>query len=206
MRHQEKAFGGIQLIFAGDFHQLPAVRGRSLPSSHQGPGRPGVVSDRDLPVALKDLTACIFQTACFKEANFHVVELTKVFRQEDREFIAMLTRVRQGDVDDKVLRFFGKLVRHLPDDDIKPTKLMCLVKDVHKENCDQLRALEGTTHWYRAEDSFAYSEHASSWDRGQRKLEQCELMKEDSQVAQLVELKVGAQVMLTKNMLQVIRA
>ncbi len=207
-RHREKAFGGIQLIFAGDFHQLPAVRGKSLPSSHQAPGRPGAadVSDRDLPVALKDLTSCIFQTACFKEANFHVVELTKVFRQEEREFISMLTRVRQGDVDDRVLRFFGKLLRPLPNDDIKPTKLMCLVKDVHKENCEQLRALPGTTHWYRAHDSFAYDDAASSWDRSQRKLELCELMKDDSQVAQLVQLKVGAQVMLTKNMLQVIRA
>ena len=33
-------------------------------------------------------------------------------------------------------------------------------------------------------------------------METCELMKEDSHVAKVVELKVGAQVMLTKNMLQ----
>ena len=163
-RHSEKAFGGIQLIFTGDFHQLPAVKGKSLPSSHQRPGqdlsqgRPAKAtgSDKVLPVALRDLTACIFQSACFKEAKFHVVELTKVFRQEDVEFVAMLARVRKGDVDDKVLRFFGKLARKLPEDAIKPTQLMCLVKDVHKENCEQLRALSGTTHWYRANDSFEY--------------------------------------------------
>jgi ATP-dependent DNA helicase PIF1 len=210
-RHSEKAFGGIQLIFTGDFHQLPAVKGKSLPSSHQRPGqdlshgRPGQATggDKVLPVALRDLTACIFQSACFKEANFHVVELTKVFRQEDVEFVSMLARVRKGDVDDKVLRFFGKLARKLPEDAIKPTQLMCLVKDVHKENCEQLRALPGMTHWYRANDSFDYNVEATGYDRSQRKLETCELMKEDSHVAKVVELKVGAQVMLTKNMLQV---
>ena len=35
----------------------------------------------DMPLELYEAIAFIFQSATFKEANFRVVELTKVFRQ-----------------------------------------------------------------------------------------------------------------------------
>ena len=63
------------------------------------------------------------------------MELTTVFRQVDRPFIEMLSKVRRGDVDDQVLRFFGKLARPLKiDDGIKPTILYCKRANVDENN------------------------------------------------------------------------
>jgi ATP-dependent DNA helicase PIF1 len=149
---------------------------------------------------MQQLRAYVFQSACFKEAKFRVVELTKVFRQVDRAFIQLLAKIRIGCVDRETMQFFGgqAMRRELPLDNIKPTQLFCTNAKVDEINRDELLKLNGRVQVYHARDSFSY--HAEATEAGSRRLRACELVSGSSQVASTLSLKVGAQVMLTKNM------
>jgi len=72
VRNSEAPFGGIQVIFVGDFLQLPPV------SQKQGPAD------------------WAFKCDAWKGSGVVKCELTKVYRQDDREFIDVLNNIRMG--------------------------------------------------------------------------------------------------------------
>ena len=73
VRGNKKPFGGIQMIFVGDFLQLPPVSKSRC---------------KDLDWA--------FKCKSWKEADVVKHELTKVYRQDNIEFIDLLNSVRRG--------------------------------------------------------------------------------------------------------------
>lgn len=83
-----EAFGGIQIIFIGDFHQLsPVEKGR---------------------VEVPDWA---FLSEAWRAAGIRTHELTRVFRQSDKEFADFLNKVRKGDPTDP--EYLRKFVRQL---------------------------------------------------------------------------------------------
>jgi ATP-dependent DNA helicase PIF1 len=72
VRHNQKPFGGMQLIVVGDFLQLPPV------------------SDNEVS---KDFA---FKSRAWQNAEFENIILDKVYRQEDTDFINLLNKVRFG--------------------------------------------------------------------------------------------------------------
>ncbi len=75
-------FGGVQMIFFGDLYQLPPVMTRF---------------DRDI---FKDLYASpyFFDAAAFKQLDFKIIELKKIYRQKDEMFIRLLNSVRDNSI------------------------------------------------------------------------------------------------------------
>lgn len=75
-------FGGVQMIFFGDLYQLPPVMTRF---------------DRGI---FKDLYASpyFFDAAAFKQLDFKIVELKKIYRQKDEMFIRLLNSVRDNSI------------------------------------------------------------------------------------------------------------
>ena len=75
-------FGGVQMIFFGDLYQLPPVMTRL---------------DRDI---FKDVYASpyFFDAVSFKQLDFKIVELKKIYRQKDEAFIRILNSVRDKSV------------------------------------------------------------------------------------------------------------
>ena len=79
MRRDEKPFGGMQVVFTGDFFQLPpVVRG--------GSGGENVYA---------------FQSKAWNEAKPVVCYLSEQFRQDDNDLSSLLNAIREGDVQDE---------------------------------------------------------------------------------------------------------
>jgi len=74
IRKNGEFFGGMQVLFFGDFLQLPPVG-----------------------VTRQDFA---FESEAWEKANFSCFELLEVFRQKDKKFIALLHRIRSGKVSD----------------------------------------------------------------------------------------------------------
>ena len=91
----DKPFGGIQVVFVGDFYQLPPVVGRD--------GK---------EMKLYYDSPFVFSSKVFAEADFQILELTEVLRQKgDDKFIKILHSARTGDVSAKQLMELNKNVK-----------------------------------------------------------------------------------------------
>lgn len=92
MRHLP--FGGVQVVFIGDLHQLPPV-----------------VTRAELPV-LRSLYGgeFFFNAPGYLAGRFQVVELKRLFRQSDKRFIGLLNQVRRGYAPPAVLEAFRERV------------------------------------------------------------------------------------------------
>lgn len=73
VREDDRPFGGVQVVFVGDFFQLPPVsKGESLDFA--------------------------FESEAWKDANLTICYLTEQHRQSDQEFLEILTAMRNGAV------------------------------------------------------------------------------------------------------------
>jgi hypothetical protein len=91
-RGSNRPFGGIQIISTGDFLQLPPVR----------------VS----PTQSYDWA---FEAPVWQRAAFETVQLTKVRRQDDPDFIRVLASLRAGRLDGDAESILRPRVSHFPD-------------------------------------------------------------------------------------------
>jgi len=121
-----KPFGGMQVIFTGDFLQLPPVQKRGQKFEHH----------------------YAFQAPAWQKAKLRCIALTEVFRQEDVEFIENLMKVRKGCASGAVLKYFNQRVGASLDN---PTKLFAKNEAVYAENFKHLMALDGQKMEYEAE-------------------------------------------------------
>jgi ATP-dependent DNA helicase PIF1 len=93
----KKPFGGIQMIFVGDLYQLPPVL--------KGEERKIFSSVYDSPY--------FFSSHAFGNIHIELVELQKIYRQHDDEFIRLLNNIRNNTVTANDLKQFNG--RYFPD-------------------------------------------------------------------------------------------
>lgn len=88
------AFGGVQMILAGDLYQLPPV------------------VDQDMKEVFDILypTPYFFSSEVFKNIDLEYIELEQVHRQSDPEFIGILNSFRDKIVDDHLLSIINRRV------------------------------------------------------------------------------------------------
>lgn len=124
IRGSDKPFGGIQMIFFGDFLQLPPVKG----------------------------TGFAFESSAWKKADIKTFHLTHVFRQKDREFSSILNQIRIGEITPEVAAFLTSRKGLKPNKKIKPVVVHTHNDDVDKENAWALSKLKGEPHQWTAKD------------------------------------------------------
>lgn len=200
-------FGGIQLIFVGDFCQLGPIKG-SL-SLRKATAYSPNDSGADCFLNIQECTAFAFQSALWREANFVCVHLRKVYRQQsDQEFIKALQDLRESKTSSKRIQKLVQECRtpladrvNIPDG-IRPTVLYCTNQKVDNENRSALQSLNtGTTKVFEAKDSVQVDADipGSAREMAEGNLKRNKFF-EQCQAAQKLELKVGAQVMLLQKM------
>jgi ATP-dependent DNA helicase PIF1 len=200
----ERPFGGVQLVFVGDFAQLPPVPGNiSLSQPCAEPGDPGA----DLVLRVRDLSGLAFQTACWREASFSTHLLLTIHRQDgDSELTAALMDVRKGKSTGslavaQLLRDCNRPLAAV--EGIVPTILFCTNVDVDAWNLKKLKELPSEPREYQAVDvvyvnTEFVADHAYAATK--EELEAEEFFTKDCQARRLVGLKIGAQVMCVKNL------
>jgi ATP-dependent exoDNAse (exonuclease V) alpha subunit len=161
LRGNDKIFGGLQVIFTGDFMQLPPINDEYC-----------------------------FKSKLWKDFNFKIVYLTKLYRFNDELYASMLTRIRLGKQtieDNKELykRFFAykKYKEDEEKSEIRPTFLYSRKNSVNDKNIEELEKNENELLIFKAQ----YKDINKSL--------KIDLNKLDNDL----HLKVGAQVMLTIN-------
>uniref|UniRef100_A0A6J0SYQ3 ATP-dependent DNA helicase PIF1 n=1 Tax=Pogona vitticeps TaxID=103695 RepID=A0A6J0SYQ3_9SAUR len=127
-----------------------------------------------------------FQAKCWRKCVHLNMELTEVRRQTDREFISLLNMVRLGRCTEEVTRQLTLTATHRVErDGILATRLCTHKDDVELTNARQLQELSGEQRSFKAVDSDPLL---------------VKMIDAQCPVSSVIELKQGAQVMLTKNL------
>ena len=186
IRGNQRPFGGIHLIFSGDFYQLPPVGDNLEPDT---------------------------QKFCFESESWNDVfpldcqiELKKIFRQTDEIYSTILNQIREGIIkrksNDLLLKYVGRELS--PNLVAEPTKLYPTKNKVEQINFTKMSLLNGEEKEYKIK----YIKDLEM-SKGQRDIRK-EFNEKDIQLEldylsgnlmceKEMKLKIGAQVMCIIN-------
>lgn len=213
VRSSPSVFGGVQLICAGDFHQLPPVGlgddsssssgggggGRGGRGGWRGGGHGGYNnssgggyysgdrSNSNTPSAPRTVKFC-FDADCWSRAIYASVGLTQVFRQKDPRFVNLLNELRMGKVTPQAASIIAAAGSAIPGKEamgIKPTRIYALNRDVDAVNAAELARCNGQAMTFNCRDV------------GEEPF--LSQLQKNSAAPEALTLKVGVQVMLLKN-------
>ena len=119
-------FGGIQIIFSGDFYQLPPV------------------GDEDDPESLQ----FCFETPLWNETfpqETNQIPLTIIHRQRDPKYIKILNNIRVGKITNSTIVTLTECTKKTYIEEDKPTILVPRRRDADKINYNELNKLDENT-------------------------------------------------------------
>jgi len=137
------------------------------------------------PVSKDEERRFAFETSAWQRCVQLNIELTQVKRQSDKALVDILNRLRLGICTDTDAEVLKRTKGNVPRDGIVPTKLCTHTEDVNMINKKELEKCEGEEKRFHAIDS----------DPGLSKF-----IENSTPVEGEVRLRVGAQVMLLKNL------
>ncbi len=166
-KHQDRPFGGTQLLLVGDLFQLPPVVTRS---------------EESVLFARKYSSPFFFSAKSLENCQLAPVELGKIFRQRDPVFTDMLNKVRVAEELDTVIPKINTTCSAPGTDSQHIITLTCTNVAADQVNARELARLPGEPRVFVGEVSGRFA------------------VEDEKLPAPLnLELKLGAQVMFTKN-------
>ena len=165
-KRHDLPFGGVQLLMIGDLQQLAPV----------------VTAQEEQLLKEHYETPFFFSSNALKQVGYLTVELKKVYRQQDEQFISLLNQIRENRASDATLQALNQ--RFIPN--FEPPKNSNFIRltthnaPAQQINEQQLAALPSRAFSYTAEveDNFPESSYPADF---------------------MLTLKPGAQVMFIKN-------
>ena len=143
IRKTSAPFGGVQIVMVGDFLQLPPV----VDEEH-----------RPLLNALGYKSQFAFSAHALQDDDVAVVSLDEVHRQEEKEFIDLLARVRMGEDSAEVARVLNERCHRPHRSGVTPLLLTPTRAAADRYNAQGLAALPGISRSFRARSR-------ASWNR-----------------------------------------
>lgn len=182
VRHRNKPFGGVQMVFIGDLFQLSPI-----------------ADSRFWDFLGEFYTSEFFFNAfAFKESKFRYIELDKIYRQNDLKFIELLNSVRENRITNTDLQLLNSRLQRVT----KHSSITRLLKDVANYSIDDMDGyITLLTH---REDADLLNTRKLLEINKERisffnAIIQGLFDKKDAPTDALLSLKIGAQVMLIKN-------
>ncbi len=164
-RRNEEPFGGVQMLMIGDMQQLPPV-----------------VKDNEWSLLQNYYdTAFFFSSLSLKKTEFVTINLKHVYRQKDEQFLKLLNKIRDKDIDDTALQTLNE--RYKPDFDAGEENYIILTTHNARAqaiNNDKLSQIKEKPYTFKAEITGNFSEYNYPTDEN-------------------LTLKLGSQVMFIKN-------
>jgi ATP-dependent DNA helicase PIF1 len=98
--NKDLPFGGVQMVFMGDLYQLPPV----------------VTSDEKKIFSEFYESPYFFSAKTCKSLSIEIVELEKIYRQKDPQFIELLNKIRNNSVEDSDIALLNNRFNQEPND------------------------------------------------------------------------------------------
>ena len=124
VRQKTEAFGGLQVIFVGDFFQLPPITKRG------------------------DMMRYAFESRGWEDARPLICYITEQYRQEDEMFLSLLKSIRTGDIEEEHFTLLSEQ-KEIAYEGIEPTRLYTHNADVDAVNAEKLRGLSGKSQKFK---------------------------------------------------------
>ncbi|MDB5224845.1 MAG: putative helicase [Candidatus Adlerbacteria bacterium] len=171
IRNSPEPFGGLQVIFVGDFFQLPPVVKTGF-------------SGGDMRLEYDEPTSPFaFRSGAWKRTSPLVCYLHEQHRQEDGDFLQLLSAVRRNNVTPAMRATLTKRA-------VRPTSKVVTTLYPHNANVDSINVQELSRLGGDPKKFYMQSKGAPPL---------IEALKRNCLSPELLELKIGARVLFTKN-------
>ena len=178
VRQTDQPFGGIQLIFSGDFHQLPPVG-----------------NDNNV-----DSCRFCFESNKWNDTFSDSIILKQIFRQSDPLFMKILRQVRRGAISQKTYDILQSRILTKGglsyDKDIQPPIITPRRDTVDSINVQKMARLDGNSHTYTMR-VYNAKKDASLTSSEKKEIEE---VRRGMNAEETLILKVGARVMCVANL------
>ena len=161
LRKNPKPFGGIQLVFCGDFYQLPPI----------------------------DDSFC-FESPSWNQTFDKTILFTKNYRQQDDGFQQLLNEVREGNISPEGCKLLLDCTKKEVGDGIKPTIIYPTKRLADQVNQFENLTLESDSHTYKSNKSNLIGHISLELDKQIKKggIDETIVLKIGSQVMCIVNL------------------
>jgi ATP-dependent DNA helicase PIF1 len=203
IRKNSLPFGGIQIIFCGDFAQLPPVMTLDIEKELENSWSPTILNNEHPKIDYA------FMSEAWRETNPKIAYLREVMRQKDDQvFINILNHIREGRVSNEdfqhLLACIGRRFASQAGDNannIFPTRLVPTNADAQRINRSFYNAIDAMEHTYHAVFSIKKNRRNRADKEAQQKVvdRMVEYTKNHSTMEPRLCLKVGTRVILTQN-------
>ncbi|MFA6269812.1 MAG: helix-turn-helix domain-containing protein [Candidatus Paceibacterota bacterium] len=127
IKNSDEPFGGMQVVFCGDFFQLPPVRKSFEPE-----------------------VFFAYHSETWKKLDLKICYLSEQHRQNDLEYLKILNAVRDAKVSNEILEILNTRFNKKPE--FEPTKLYSHNRDVNSENETELEKISGKVFEYEMQE------------------------------------------------------
>ena len=165
LRLVQAEFSGSVLV-VGDFLQLPPV------------------------VRTQAQVMFAFESSSWEKFEFKTVELTHIYRTSDKEFIELLSHIRDGFIDENIHNNLNEFIKPLPEDLSEFTFLFGKNNSASFHNKNQLAFVES--------ELFVKEAQIIKHVKNTKDLE-IERFMDDARIEKELELKIGVPVLFTRN-------